>query len=69
MLFRSKVTGDAGTTSVESDHWFLDSWTVRGRGDGRLSAFLITANSAANRRESSTRHRERMGDRPGRGDR
>ncbi len=64
-----KITGDGGAASVESDHWFLDSWTVRGRGDGRLTAFLITANSAANRRESSERRRERMGDHPGRGDR
>ena len=66
---RWNVTGDAGASSIESDHWFLDSWTVKGKGDGRLSAFLIAANSAANRRESQTRHRDRMGDHPGRGDR
>ena len=64
-----KIVGDNRAISIESDHWFLDSWTVRGRGDGRLTAFLITANSAANRRESSARHRDRMGDHPGRSDR
>lgn len=63
---RWTVSGPAGATSIEDDHWFLDSWTVRGRADARLVAFAVVANSAANRRESQRRHRERAGDRPGR---
>lgn len=63
------LAGEGGTMSIEDDHWFLDSWRLRGAADGRLAVFAVLANSAANRRESSERHRERMGDHPGRGDR
>lgn len=58
-----------GPIRYEDDHWLLDSWRVRGAGDARLAAFAAMANSAANRRESQSRNRERIGDRPGRGDR
>lgn len=58
-----------GDVSYEDDHWLLDSWRIRGAGDGRIAAFAALANSAANRRESQSRNRERTGDRPGRGDR
>lgn len=58
-----------GGISYEEDHWFLDSWRIRGKGDARIAMFAAMANSAANRRESQTRNRERIGDRPGRGDR
>lgn len=57
-----------GGISYEEDHWFLDSWRIRGKGDARIAMFAAMANSAANRRESQTRNRERIGDRPGRGD-
>lgn len=58
-----------GAISYEDDHWLLDSWRITGKGDGRIAAFAAMANSAANRRESQSRNRERIGDRPGRGDR
>lgn len=66
---RWTVSGAGGVTTIEDDHWFLDSWTVRGKADTRLVAFAVVANSAANRRESQRRHHERAGDRPERGDR
>lgn len=57
-----------GGISYEDDHAILDSWRIRGKGDGRIAAFAVMANSAANRRESQSRNseRERGG---GRGDR
>lgn len=58
-----------GAIGFEDDHWLLDSWRIRGPGDGRIAAFAALANSAANRRESQSRNRERIGDRPERGDR
>lgn len=58
-----------GAIGYEDDHWLLDSWRIRGPGDGRIAAFAAMANSAANRRESQSRNRERIGDRPERGDR
>lgn len=58
-----------GAIGYEDDHWLLDSWRIRGQGDGRIAAFAAMANSAANRRESQSRNRERIGDRPERGDR
>lgn len=58
-----------GPISYEDDHWLLDSWRIRGKADGRIAAFAAMANSAANRRESQSRHRDRIGDRPSRGDR
>lgn len=58
-----------GGISYEEDHALLDSWRIRGKSDGRIAAFAAMANSAANRRESQSRNRERIGDRPSRGDR
>ena len=57
-----------GGIRYEDDHWLLDSWRIRGKGDARIAMFAAMANSAANRRESQSRNseRERGG---GRGDR
>ncbi|TBR20851.1 hypothetical protein EPO15_11910 [bacterium] len=57
-----------GAVSYEDDHWLLDSWRIRGPGDGRIAAIAAMANSEANRRESQTRNREREHGH-GRGDR
>ena len=57
-----------GQISYEDDHWLLDSWRIRGQGDGRIAAFAAMANSAANRRESRNRNAEREHGH-GRGDR
>ena len=57
-----------GAISYEDDHWLLDSWRIRGQGDGRLAAIAAMANSEANRRESRTRNAEREHGH-GRGDR
>ena len=57
-----------GVISYEDDHWLLDSWRIRGQGDGRLAAIAAMANSEANRRESRTRNAEREHGH-GRGDR
>ncbi|MBI5595626.1 MAG: hypothetical protein HY928_05990 [Elusimicrobia bacterium] len=63
------LEGSGGSISFEDDHWALDSWRMKGGIDGRLGAFAVMANSGANRRESQSRNRERIGDRPHRGDR
>ena len=57
-----------GGIRYEDDHWLLDSWRIRGKGDARIAMFAAMANSSANRRESQSRNseRERGG---GRGDR
>lgn len=58
-----------GSISYEDDHWLLDSWRIRGKGDGRIAAFAAMANSAANRRESQSRNSERERGGGRRGDR
>lgn len=64
------IKGAGGSiATIKDNHWFLDRWAIKSNVDGRLVALALIANSAANSRESSERRRERMHDRPGRGDR
>ena len=63
----------APVAAYKSEHWFLDRWSITpapgSSVDARLAAMVLVYNHSADRRESTRRRHDRIGDRPDRPER
>ncbi|MEK9144720.1 MAG: hypothetical protein AAB339_03820, partial [Elusimicrobiota bacterium] len=59
--------------AYKSEHWLLDRWSITpapgSSVDARLAAMVLVYNHSADRRESTRRRHDRIGDRPDRPER